>query len=264
MMRASVSVAWVFGPPLAFVMKQTFGFNTTFLLAAICAGITLLLVAFFIDPQMSQSTADQPPKTLLTPTPPPQRSWLKVPGALLFLAATMLAFSTNHMYVTAMPLYVSKELLIDSTWMGYLMGVAAFVEIPVMIVAAKLSDRYGIKPLLMVGFLSGMLFFAGISHTTELWLMFVLQLFNGIFIGIIACLGMVFMQNLMPQQLGLATTLFNNAVQLGMLLASLAVGLVAQYHSYYAVLFVCLLGCVLAAAILATVGMGSKRVAITS
>jgi SET family sugar efflux transporter-like MFS transporter len=134
--------------------------------------------------------------------------------------------------------------------MGYLMGLAALVEIPVIIIAGKQAKKYSILPLLMVGFLSATIFFIGTIFASQLWQLILLQIFNGIFIGIIASLGMILVQDLMPNQVGLASTLFNNTMQLSMLLASLAVAVLANSDSYYQVLQVCLVFCIVSTLLL--------------
>ena len=72
------------------------------------------------------------------------------------------------------------------------------------------------------------------------------QIFNGIFIGSCATLGMVALQDMMRDRLGTASTLFSNLLNVSMLAASLAVGVVGELFSYYSAFYVCLFAIVLA------------------
>ncbi|WP_231897780.1 hypothetical protein [Vibrio tapetis] len=74
--------------------------------------------------------------------------------------------------------------------------------------------------------------------SSQMWQFFALQIVNGIFIGIIATLGMVALQDRMKHQLGVASTLFSNLMQVSILLSSVSVGLVAQKYNYYTTLYV--------------------------
>ncbi|VEA71810.1 Sugar efflux transporter A [Serratia rubidaea] len=51
-----------------------------------------------------------------------------------------------------------------------------------------------------------------------------LQLFNAIFIGIIAGIGMLYFQDLMPGRPGAATTMFTNSISTGVILAGVLQG----------------------------------------
>ena len=69
-------------------------------------------------------------------------------------------------------------------------------------------------------------------------LLLALQLFNAIFIGIIAGIGMLWFQDLMPGRAGSATTLFTNSISTGVILAGVIQGAVAQSYGHYAVYWV--------------------------
>ena len=51
-----------------------------------------------------------------------------------------------------------------------------------------------------------------------------LQLFNAVFIGIVAGIGMLWFQDLMPGRAGSATTLFTNSISTGVILAGVIQG----------------------------------------
>jgi len=63
------------------------------------------------------------------------------------------------------------------------------------------------------------------------WVLLVLQLFNALFIGILASLGMVYMQELLPSVPGQATTLYNNSVNTGNIISGMMVTLLMSLGS---------------------------------
>ena len=91
----------------------------------------------------------------------------------------------------------------------------------------------------LISFGFGIAFFVGVVFANSVIQFLALQLFNGIYVAIIACLGLMLAQDLMKHEMGMATTLFNGAQQISMLIGNLTVGLVAQFFSYHAVYFVC-------------------------
>ena len=79
---------------------------------------------------------------------------------------------------------------------------------------------------------AGVLFYAGLIlfHSREALL--ALQLFNAVFIGIVAGIGMLWFQDLMPGRAGSATTLFTNSISTGVILAGVIQGALAQSYGH--------------------------------
>ena len=81
-----------------------------------------------------------------------------------------------------------------------------------MILAGYYVKRLGKRRMMIVAVAAGVLFYAGLIlfHSREALL--ALQLFNAVFIGIVAGIGMLWFQDLMPGRAGSATTLFTNSI----------------------------------------------------
>ncbi|WP_368165704.1 MFS transporter, partial [Aeromonas sp. R9-1] len=167
----------------------------------------------------------------------------------LFMACTLM-WTCNSMYLINMPLYLTRELGLEERLAGLLMGTAAALEIPFMLLAGHYTRRLGKRPMMLVATLAGVLFYLGLTRLTGERELLMLQLFNAIFIGIVAGIGMSYFQDLMPGRAGVATTLFANSIRTGSILAGAIAGLVAEAWSFHGVFVVsvglallALLGC---------------------
>ncbi len=80
-------------------------------------------------------------------------------------------------------------------------------------------------------------------HTPALLL--ALQLLNAIYIGILAGIGMLYFQDLMPGQAGSATTLYTNTTRVGWIIAGSLAGVVAEIWNYHTVFWIALVMCVM-------------------
>ncbi|MCC2521933.1 sugar efflux transporter [Vibrio coralliilyticus] len=237
-MRAGIAIAWVFGPPVAFILKAQFGFNASFVASAFIVCTAIVVIACYLPDSVVKPDIEEKDKV----TAPSSINFLIV----LYAFVVVFAFAANNLYIVSMPLYLSQELKVEANWLGVLFGVAALCEIPVMFYAGKLAARFGTVRVMSVGLVSGCLFFVTMLIATDKAMLIAAQIFNGIFIGSCATLGMVALQDMMRDRLGTASTLFSNLLNVSMLAASLAVGIVGELFSYYSAFYVCLFAIVLA------------------
>ena len=91
---------------------------------------------------------------------------------------------------------------------------------------------------------AGVLFYIGVSVLTNEYALIALQLLNAIYIGIIAGIGMLYFQDLMPGQAGSATTLYANTSRVGWIIAGSLAGVVAEIWNYHTVFWIALALCV--------------------
>lgn len=229
-MRAQISVAWVIGPPLAFMLALNYGFTTMYAIAAGIFFISLAMLAFWLP---SVARIAQPADVPVTQV----SGWSDKNVRMLFIASTLM-WTCNTMYIIDMPLWISSELGLPDSLAGVLMGTAAGLEIPAMILAGYYVKRFGKRRMMVSAVMAGVLFYAGLLmfHSREALLG--LQIFNAIFIGIIAGIGMLWFQDLMPGRAGSATTLFTNSISTGVILAGVIQGALAQSYGHASVYWV--------------------------
>ncbi|HFQ5367899.1 TPA: sugar efflux transporter [Vibrio vulnificus] len=240
-MRAGIAIAWVFGPPLAFLLKAAYGFEASFTVAATIIAMSILVIFLGIPNVERNLRVEKEPSRA-------NGGWVSSVNPLvsIYCLIIVLAFAANNLYIVSMPLYLSQELKVDANWLGVLFGVAALCEIPVMLWAGKLAKRWSALTIMKVGIASGVLFYSLMLLATNYTPLIVAQILNGIFIGTCATLGMVVMQDMMKDKLGTASTLFSNMLQLSMLVSSLSVGVVGELFNYYSSFYVSLFGVSLA------------------
>ncbi|MCA1921205.1 MFS transporter, partial [Buttiauxella noackiae] len=153
-MRAQLSLAWVIGPPLSFMLALNYGFTTMFLIAAGIFVISLALI-FFALPSVAR--IEQPADVALT-----QVSGWKDKNVRMLFIASMLMWTCNTMYIIDMPLWVSSDLGLPESLAGLLMGTAAGLEIPAMILAGYYVKRFGKRRMMVIAVAAGVLFYVGL------------------------------------------------------------------------------------------------------
>jgi SET family sugar efflux transporter-like MFS transporter len=230
-LRAQVSLAWVIGPPIAYALALGFGFTTMYLSAAFAFVVCSLMVWLFL-PSMRKEPAVTTGKLEA-----PRRN--RRDALLLFVACTMM-WGCNSLYIINMPLYIIHELHLPEKLAGVMMGTAAGLEIPTMLIAGYYAKRFGKRFLMRIATVAGLLFYIGMLTLHNEMMLLGLQLLNAIFIGILAGIGMLYFQDLMPGQAGAATTLYTNTTRVGWIIAGSMAGVVAEIWNYHMVFFIAL------------------------
>ncbi|EHW5634609.1 sugar efflux transporter SetB [Escherichia coli] len=225
-LRAQVSLAWVIGPPLAYALAMGFSFTVMYLSAAVAFIVCGVMVWLFL-PSMQK---ELPLATGTVEAPRRNRR----DTLLLFVICTLM-WGSNSLYIINMPLFIINELHLPEKLAGVMMGTAAGLEIPTMLIAGYFAKRLGKRFLMRVAVVGGVCFYAGMLMAHSPVILLGLQLLNAIFIGILGGIGMLYFQDLMPGQAGSATTLYTNTSRVGWIIAGSVAGIVAEIWNYHAV-----------------------------
>lgn len=228
-LRAQVSLAWVIGPPLAYALAMGFSFTVMYLSAAVAFIVCGVMVWLFL-PSMQK---ELPLATGTVEAPRRNRR----DTLLLFVICTLM-WGSNSLYIINMPLFIINELHLPEKLAGVMMGTAAGLEIPTMLIAGYFAKRLGKRFLMRVAAVGGVCFYAGMLMAHSPAILLGLQLLNAIFIGILGGIGMLYFQDLMPGQAGSATTLYTNTSRVGWIIAGSVAGIVAEIWDYHAVFWV--------------------------
>ncbi|HBO39126.1 MAG TPA: MFS transporter [Pasteurellaceae bacterium] len=226
-MRTQISLAWIVGPPLSFAIALNWGFDLMYLVAGL-AFLLCALVSFTLLPKIVRT---QQIKTQeLQDTPRTNRK-----STMYLFIACFLMWTCNSMYLINMPLYIINELHLPKELGGTLMATAAGLEIPIMLLAGYLNKYFSKKQLMIIALATGLTFYIGLFFAHETWQLLALQILNAVLIGITATIGMVYFQDLMPHQMGAATTLFSNTAKSSWIIGGPLAGLLTQIWSYNSV-----------------------------
>ncbi|HDW7462222.1 TPA: sugar efflux transporter SetB [Escherichia coli] len=225
-LRAQVSLAWVIGPPLAYALAMGFSFTVMYLSAAVAFIVCGVMVWLFL-PSMQK---ELPLATGTVEAPRRNRR----DTLMLFVICTLM-WGSNSLYIINMPLFIINELHLPEKLAGVMMGTAAGLEIPTMLIAGYFAKRLGKRFLMRVAAVGGVCFYAGMLMAHSPVILLGLQLLNAIFIGILGGIGMLYFQDLMPGQAGSATTLYTNTSRVGWIIAGSVAGIVAEIWNYHAV-----------------------------
>ena len=207
-LRAQFSFAWVVGPPLAYWLIKQSGFSTLYTVITAVIFIVLLLSTRL------PSSLSLPSNTVELP------GYTQPPHNLCYLMmSTLLIWTCSALDLIAFPLHLDSQPSLTSDWVGVLYAVAAGLEIPAMLLSAKLLRFFGKKCQMQIAMLCGIIFYAGVLLSQNFYSLLVLQIFNAFFIAVSATIGLFWFQDLLKNSQGVAATLYTNAVSVGILIA---------------------------------------------
>ncbi|SES93174.1 sugar efflux transporter [Thorsellia anophelis] len=254
-MRAGISLAWVLGPPVAFFMIYNYSFTSLYLVSAIGILIPLVLIYLYLPNSPVVHVKKKPEAS--------EKVDMNLTILLLMTACTLLS-SANGMYLITIPLYVIETLALSENLPGIMMGFVAGVEIPFIILVGLISNKMSKRTILIGCAVCAVIFYALIILATEPWHLIASQLFNAIFIGLLASIGIIYFQELMPNQAGSATTLFMNAGRLGSLLSGAAFAVIVQFWGYMGIFYAAGVFSLIALVCLCLIKHGSSNVKQTA
>ena len=171
-LRAQVSLAWVIGPPLAYALAMGFSFTVMYLSAAVAFIVCGVMVWLFL-PSMQK---ELPLATGTVEAPRRNRR----DTLLLFVICTLM-WGSNSLYIINMPLFIINELHLPEKLAGVMMGTAAGLEIPTMLIAGYFAKRLGKRFLMRVAAVGGVCFYAGMLMAHSPAILLGLQLLNASF-----------------------------------------------------------------------------------
>lgn len=228
-LRAQLSLAWIVGPPLAYFLSDQFGFTFMYSAAATIFAISIIIVILMLP----QAVVSEQNLTNQTEDHLREEGIVSNRNSVILLSITcLLVWTCNSMMFINMPIYLSQELGLSERLAGVLMGTAAAIEIPVMLIAGYCTKFVSKKTLMLVGIVCGIGYYISFSLAHNEWQLIASQLFNGLFVGILASIGMIYFQDLMPYKMGTATTLFNNTGSASWITAGPIAGLMASQFGY--------------------------------
>ncbi|MGH7694216.1 MAG: MFS transporter [Gemmatimonadaceae bacterium] len=215
--RAGDHLGGVLGPVLAFVLLQLFGFSlrTVFLLAAIPAALSLLVLIAGVQEEARRSTHNGGVR-VGEPTALGSEFWKYL--SVLFLFALGNA-SDAFLLLRASALGVAAA-HVPLLWAAHHV-VKAIANVP----GGALSDRIGRRPLIVAGWAVYAIVYLAFARASTAWHVWALFLAYGLYFGLTEGVEKAFVADLVPERLrGSAYGWFNFTLGLAAFPASLIFG----------------------------------------
>jgi DHA1 family tetracycline resistance protein-like MFS transporter len=181
-LMGSYSAGFIFGPALGGFLYDHWGFAAPFSLSA---GLALLglLSAIWMVPE-TRFIAAQPQATSQRPTLPKPDLLASLPRPLYLLATLLLLdFVTVFAFAFMEPqmvFYLYDELGFSTTQFGLIVGGYGLAMVAGQTILGRLSDRFGRRPLIALGFSLNLLFYLGMTLVHDFGLMFVVAVVAGL------------------------------------------------------------------------------------
>lgn len=155
------------------------------------------------------------------------------------VAAFTLYGMAMHMGMVMFSLFVTETLHGTSAQVGFLVGLCALLEIPVMLLFVLSKRLPGVEWLIKAGLLLFVVHFALIYLAQGMPLLIATQVLRAAVLAVMAGLGMTYFQQLMPGRFSAATTLYSNTSVVGSMLSGIVAGAWAQVFGYRPVFLLC-------------------------
>ena len=224
-MRAGVSLVWILGPALAFMLIGRFGFEATFLVAVVF-GFLVLAVSQRWLPDLDIARSGNPNN--------PSNGKPPITIALAALGGWLMMGNAAHgLHITAMPLYLLRDLKTSTDLPGLLLGLTAAVELPVMLLTPRWTARWGLVPVLVIGMVAAAVYYSGLYSIQNPVGLMAIQLLNGLFFGIFVGLGLTAVQNHLAEHSGFASAFYTSALRTGSMVGTALAGVLGQYLGFH-------------------------------
>lgn len=247
--RAVFSFAWVAGPPVATALMGWFGNASVLLAIGVIAVANVATTIAIIVKAKRAARAEPDPAAVAAP-----RAAGAARGRVaVIVVAFVLAQATNAAAVAVMTLFVTEALRLPVWWAGIALGAAAALEIPALMSLGRLSGRFSLTRLMVVGCLAGVAYYAGMALVTGPIALIALQALNAVFFASVAGVGLTLFQELIPGP-GMATGLNTNTRRIGSIVAGPIIGLGAGPWGYHGVYVACAVVTVAAAVAIGLAG----------
>ncbi len=244
-LRACFSVAWGIGPALGAAVLGAARYDRLFAASALC-GLAACGTLAGLGRRPLQHPGAAPPSEPVEASP-----------AVGLTAASFTAYAMAMvMGMVALPIVVIRDLGGSTGDVGLITSLSAMGEVPVMAAVALRPRAVGGYGGMVVGFVAFVLFFLLAGWAPGVGAMVAVQVLRALAIGLVSCVSIGYMQDLMPGRAGAAAALYANTGQVGALLAGLAAGGWAALFGYHSMFWAC---AALSALGLALLALGARR-----
>ncbi len=237
--RMAFTAGWIVGPVLGSWAGGQFGLRAMLFGAAACTLSQLLPLGRMRVERYVAPGADLRPALGLN---------RRMAPLFVFAGLCVLAISGDTVKFAFLPLYLEQDLHASPEVRGAVIAVQPLMELALMPLAGLLADRIGPMRVVIAGAVLGVAANVGYASSDTVVGLFVAQLLMAGLWAVVASLGVVVAQQLYPQGVGLASTIFLSALifasTFGGLIGGLGVSRLGLPHVFYVPAALCALAAV--------------------
>ncbi|MFP6560566.1 sugar efflux transporter [Paraburkholderia sp. B3] len=278
-LRTILSAAWVFGPAVGALVLAAAGFYGLFLFAAAsfaaCATIVWRMREPRVDEHATQHLMPRPTAPPAGQGEQEERDDLPYEGQPLtqaevepghslgragarmaarrqvstpevsskdimraVVALTLIGLAANATMIV-LPLYIVHGLQGTRIDVSIMLGLGALMEIPMMLALGARASVLNKPRWLAACAVVHAVYFVAMASAPGVHALIPMQMLNAFVVAVTSCLGMTYVQDLMPDSPGRATALFFNAARLGSILSGVLSGLLVQALGYRGTFLFC-------------------------
>gem|GEM_PF-2089219 len=216
--RMGFSLGFVAGAPLGGVLAQALGYPGLLAVLGI-SQVAIAAMALFVLPETGERAQGSHEEGVARGSLRP---------LVLFCLAGLLVMISDQAKTQFLPLRLTDELHMLPSTVGLLFGFQAMIELGTMPLAGLIADKIGLAPVLMVTFALPIPYLLVVSSTSNLAVLFALQVVQATAVAGFLALAFVQAQALAPGREGFATTLYGAGFSASRFAAGLLVGSMAQ------------------------------------
>ena len=230
-LRAGFALSWVVGPNLGAAIKGRFGYQGLFLAVAVFFILLLVCTYAFVSKRAREASAAL--------ARPPVLAALAQPRVFLHCLAFGLMFAATTLNSLNLPLHLTRELGGDERSVGLAFAISPLFEMGLMVGFGHLAARGHQRTVMLLGTAAAACYFLLLRSITAPWQVYPLQVLLAAGVAVTASVAIPFFQDLAPEQPGLMTSLYSNALKVGSLIGFSSFGLLASKVGSTGLFLVC-------------------------
>ncbi len=230
-LRAGFALSWVIGPNLGAAIKGRVGYQGLFLAVALFFVVLGACARWFV--------AERPREASTTLARPPVFAALVQPRIFLHCVAFALMFAATTLNSLNLPLHLTRQLGGDERSVGLAFAISPLFEMGLMIGFGHLASRGHQRTVMLLGSAAAACYFLLLRSVDAPWQVYPLQLLLAAGVAVTASVAIPFFQDLLPEQPGLMTSLYSNALKVGSLIGFSSFGLLASRLGSSGLFLVC-------------------------
>lgn len=211
--RMAFSGGWIVGPVLGSWFGAAFGLRSLLVATAVFSLLQIVALGRRVVPRyvpVGTTVADGS----LTAVAPPDRSWRARRPLLIFAGCCVLVMCGDTMKYAFLPIYMADQLHVSDTVRGSVIAIQPFLELILMGPFARLAQRLSAARMVTLGALFGVGAHLAYATSTGVAGLYLGQTLMSCLWAAIAGLGVTVAQQLYPQGIGLASSVFMSSIAL--------------------------------------------------